>query len=292
MDWSGLPYFLAVARNGSLRGAADALDATHATVDRHLRALETAYGVRLFDRTPRGLILTQAGETLIPQAEEAEAAVIAARRQLTGLDREPAGLIRLTMPPGLAFDVMAPILGTFTAKHPQIELDIDISNRIQSLERAEVDVSVRVGFSVDDDVVGRKVAQTAARVYASQSYLDRNWSDRGPQGQGLSWIGWGDEGAWVKETAFPRARLRHAVRGFYMQVNLVRAGLGMARLPVYFETVFPDLVPVPGVAPWLDRSVWILLHSDLRRTKRVRLLVDHMAKELKERRSLFLGPLA
>ena len=79
MDWTGLPYFLAVQRSGSLRAAAEQLGATHATVDRHLRALEASYGVRLFDRTKRGLVLTEAGRTLVPQAEAAEEAVVAAR---------------------------------------------------------------------------------------------------------------------------------------------------------------------------------------------------------------------
>ncbi len=292
MDWTGLPYFLSVARGGSLRAAAEDMGATHATVDRHLRSLEAAYGVRLFDRTPRGLVLTQAGETLLPQAEEAEASVIAARRRLQGLDREASGRIRLTMPPAFAFDIIAPILGAFAAQYPAIELDIDLSNRIQNLARAEVDVSIRVGFSVDDDVTGRKVLQYAARPYASQSYLEAHWEGRGAQGEGLHWIGWGDNGAWRKETAFPKAALRHSANGAYMQINLVRAGLGMGTLPVIFAQHMPDLVPVPGTEAFLDRSIWILLHSDLKRTTRVRLLVDHLSKALRAQRAAFLGPLA
>ena len=82
MDWARLPYFLAVARGGSLRAAAEATGGTHATVDRNLKALETTYGVRLFERSKAGLVLTPAGEALVPMAEEAEAAVIAGRRRL------------------------------------------------------------------------------------------------------------------------------------------------------------------------------------------------------------------
>jgi DNA-binding transcriptional LysR family regulator len=95
MDWNGLPYFLAVARRGSLRGAAEEIGATHATINRNLRALETAYGVRLFERTARGVRLTEAGALLLPEAEAAEQAIIAARRRVQGLDREAAGLIRI-----------------------------------------------------------------------------------------------------------------------------------------------------------------------------------------------------
>ncbi len=76
MDWARIPYFLEVARSGSLRAASDALGGTHATVDRNLKALESEYGVRLFDRSRNGLTLTAAGETLLPIAEEVERSII------------------------------------------------------------------------------------------------------------------------------------------------------------------------------------------------------------------------
>jgi DNA-binding transcriptional LysR family regulator len=71
MDWAELPYFLAVARAGSLRAAAEHVGGTHATVDRHLKSLEASFGVRLFERTRAGLALTTAGEALVPLAEAA-----------------------------------------------------------------------------------------------------------------------------------------------------------------------------------------------------------------------------
>ena len=80
-DWGQMPYFLAVARGGSLRAAAEALGATHGTVNRQLQALEASYGVQLFRRTRAGVELTEAGEALIPSAEEAEALFLGARRQ-------------------------------------------------------------------------------------------------------------------------------------------------------------------------------------------------------------------
>ena len=83
-DWSGLPYFLAIARQGSLRGAAEVLGATHTTVDRNIKSLEASYGALLFKRTTRGYALTEAGSALLPRAEAAEAEVLAARRRVSG----------------------------------------------------------------------------------------------------------------------------------------------------------------------------------------------------------------
>ncbi|MCP4821348.1 MAG: LysR family transcriptional regulator, partial [Shimia sp.] len=86
MDWSAMPYFLAVAREGSLRAAALSLGATHATVDRQVKALEASYGVRLFDRTRGGMTLTPAGDSLLPMAESAEDAMHGAKARVLGLD--------------------------------------------------------------------------------------------------------------------------------------------------------------------------------------------------------------
>jgi len=294
MDWAELPYFLAVARSGSLRAASQSVGGSHATIDRHLKALEASYGVRLFERSTTGLGLTLAGEQLLPLAEAAETAVINARRRVQGLDREAAGAVRVTVPPSLAYNVLPPIFARFCARHPDIELDIVVTDRIQDLARLEVDVSVRVAHQVTDDVVGRRLLRYASGVYASQGYLDRHWAGRGSGGEGLHWIGWGDSVArpdWVRDSPFPRAPLRHNARDGYMITHMVKQGLGMSYLPCYLSDYEAGLVRVPDTEVWLDRSIWLLLHADLRKTTRVRLLVDHMVDELKAMRAVFLRPL-
>ena len=295
VDWARLPYFLAVARSGSLRAAAETLGGTHATVDRNLRALETAYGVRLFDRTKTGLHMTPAGEALLPLAEEAEESVIAARRRLQGLDREASGLVRVSIPTPFASSIFPEILAQFERQHPDIELNIAVTNRFEDLTRAETDVSIRIAHQVDDDVVGRKVLQYASGIYASQDYIDRAFATAGAKGEGLQWIGWGDSAGlpdWVRSSPFPKARIRYTLRSPALIANMVEAGMGMSYLPCWATHSLDGLVMVPGTEPYLDRSLWILLHSDLRRTTRVRLFVDFVAAELKSRRAIFTGPMA
>ena len=110
-EWADFPYFLAVAQTGSLRAAAQRLGSTHATVSRHLESLETAYGITLFNRSVDGLSLTLAGDELLPRAQQAEIAVIGARRRLSGLDREAKGDVRIYVPGSLAFNILP---GIFT----------------------------------------------------------------------------------------------------------------------------------------------------------------------------------
>lgn len=295
MDWNALPFFLAVARTGSLRAAADQLGGTHATVNRRLQALETAYGVRLFDRTRRGLSLTVAGEELLPLAEAAEGAILGARSRLQGLDHEASGLVRVSVPPFLTYEILTPIFARFSELHPDIDLKVMVTNRRADFARLETDVSVRVAYDVQDDVVGRRLLETATGIFASQEYIDRHDVSAANKGSGLRWIGWGPDRImhdWIEKSPFPRAQITHSSYDIFVQTAFCAQGLGLASLPFASAYFNPRLVQVPGTKAELNRSVWLLLHSDLRRTKRVRLLVDYLADELKKMRNVFLGPLA
>ncbi len=294
-DWGDLPYFLAIARSGSLRAAAAHLGVNHATIARRLANLETDYAVRLFDRSVDGLVLTQAGEELLPIAERAEAEVLGARRKLCGLDNRPSGIIRVTLPPSLAYVFVSPMLTRFSERYPDIHLDIQITNSFRDLNKHEADVSIRLAFSVTDDVVGRRVMQYQKGIYASKDYVRQHRAAFDGDGTGLTWIGWGDEDAnpeWARKSPFPKARIQHAVPEGVMQREMARAGMGMTFLPCFAGDPDPELQRVPNTEVVADRSVWLLLHSDLRTTARVRAFVDFMASEFLKQRSLILGQAA
>ena len=293
VDWADLPYFLAIARAGSLRTAADAMGATHATVDRRLRQLEDSYGVRLFERSVQGLVLSEAGRTLLPLAESAEEAITGARRRVQGLDLEAKGRVRISISPTMAYDVLPQIFREFSEQYPDIDLEIDVSYRMQDLTRHEADVSVRVAYEVTDDVVGRRILTYTKGIFAARAYVEEHMETAGPQGEGLHWIGWGETDPrpeWVRTSPFPKAEIRHNVRDGLMHLYLVEAGLGMSYMPTYAARRCPDIMQVPGTDAAPDRSIWILLHSDLRETTRVRLLVDFLSNRIRARRTDFEAP--
>ena len=295
MDWQQMPYFLALARSGSLRAAAEQLNATHGTVNRHIEALEAAYGVQLFKRTRAGVKLTLAGHSLVPMAEQAEVVFLGARRRLQGLDQQETGLVRFSLTGTMAYEIVSPILVKFFENYPGIDVEIMVSDRLEDINRLETDVSLRYALEVTDDVVARKLYPMALTTYASRSYLESHLPKAGPGGSGLHWIG-SDQGDrtsdWLEHSAFPRAEVRHKATDHVMQLNLVRRGFGMINTSVYFETIYPDLVRVPDSPLLFDRSLWLLLHSDLRRTTRVRRFVDFMADGLKSIKSQLQGDLA
>lgn len=284
--------FLAVKRTGSLRSAAENLSVSHATVSRSIRALERNLGTRLFDRSRRGLSLTGPGEQLVDAARRMEYEAIGIERQVAGQDSSPSGNIRVSVPPMLAFKHLSPVLAEFAHAYPEIHIDLNISNSLLNLERHESDVSIRVARDVEDDVVGRRLIQYKKGVYASPDYVAGCPNLTVGDGSEAAWIGWGDEEAqptWLLESPFPKAAIRHSICEVVMQAHAAAGGMGLAYLPCFIGDSDPQLIRVPNVDPVLDRSIWLLLHSDLRKTARVRAFVDFMAAAILRERESLLG---
>ncbi len=292
MDWKSLPAFLAVARSGSLRAGAEQIEGTHATVRRQIEGLEAQLGTTLFRRNAGGLTLTAAGRRLLPQAIEAEAALLNGFNAVKGLDREASGRIRLSADPMTAHYLLAPVLADFADLYPEIEIELKLSYFLDSIEKDETDISIRHVLSVEEDAVGRKLFPLSIGVFASRHYIDTKLPKAGAKGKGLTWIGYGEVPELQKmiaTTPFAQARIRHIIQDPQMHLHMARAGAGMTLLANWASTVFPELQRVPGTQLDQRRSTWILLHGGLRRVKRARLLVDYLSAALLERRAEFIG---
>ena len=292
MDWKSLPAFLAVARSGSLRAGAEQVEGTHATVRRQIEGLEAQLGTMLFRRNAGGLTLPAAGRRLLPKALEAETALLKGFSAVKGLDREAAGRIRLSVDPLTAHYMLAPVLAEFADLYPEIEIELKLSYFIDSIAKDETDISIRHVVEVEEDAVGRKLFPLSIGVFASRHYIDNTYPKAGPKGSGLTWIGYGEYPelqAMIDASPFPKADVRHTVPDPQMHLHLARAGAGMTFIASWVQTVFPELQRVPGTELDQRRSTWVLLHGDLRRVKRARLLVDYLSAALLERRSDFIG---
>ncbi|WP_170335953.1 LysR family transcriptional regulator [Ruegeria arenilitoris] len=289
LNWDDLKYFLAVARTGTLRGGADSIQVNHTTLTRRLSVMEERVGSRLFDRSRQGLALTQLGEDLMPHAERVEAEMTAASRAIVGRDAQPTGTVYVTLPHGLAMTSLMDDFAAFADLYPDITLNMNFTNDIRDLTRREADVSLRIANEVTDDVVGRKLVQMSQAAYCTRGYAEKV-SDNG--GEGLHFIGWHEPeeaitAKWIKDSYYPKAQLRHRVSELVPLITLAASGLGMAYLACNLGDRHPDLIRAPFQKPIPYRSIWLLLHRDLRDTARVRLFVDFLAEQIKARRNEF-----
>jgi DNA-binding transcriptional LysR family regulator len=183
-DLNDMLFFAEVVDRGGFAAAGRALHLPKSRLSRRVAELEARLGVRLLQRTTRKLSLTQAGETYhrhcVAMREQAEAADEAVAQ----VHDEPRGTVRVTCPVTLAQTTIGPLLPRFLAAHPQVRIDMQVSNRVVDLVQEGVDVALRVRASLDDSgsLVIKNLGPTHGVLVASPQLLQRFGQPRDPEG--------------------------------------------------------------------------------------------------------------
>ena len=276
-DWDDLRLFLAVARAGSLSGAAKLLGVTHSTVFRRIGAFEERLGVRLFDRLPSGYALTAAGEEMRDSVLRIEEEISALALKVTGQDQRPGGTIRLTATDMLAVGVLPRHVAAFRAQWPGIEIEVVVADSVLDLTRREADIALRVGNPAQDTLVGRRVGRLGFAVYAAAG------QGAPPDPADADWIGYGKaHGPLSRNLArwWPGMRQVYRTNSITAAQAAARAGIGLAALPCVLADPDPGLLRVAPFPEDFALDLWLLTHEDLRNTARIRLFLDFMAAAL------------
>ncbi len=290
IDWSDLRHFLALAGAGSLSGAARRLGVDHTTVARRADALEAALGVRLFDRLARGWQLTPEGERLAEDAGRVEDEILRLERRVLGV-AGVAGTVRVSAPPVLASRFLAPRLGPLRAAHPSIELELIGEPRAASLGRREADVAIRLSRPTDGAIVARRLSLLAYGLYAGTSYAAQTPpADRVFLGYDDS-LGDVPQQRWLLRVAAGRPLVLRA-NDLATIHEAARAGLGVAALPRFLADHDPMLTEIETAEPPVSREIWLLVHPDLRRSPRVRAVMDALVSIVERDRAVLEGILA
>jgi DNA-binding transcriptional LysR family regulator len=169
-DWNDLKVLLALARGGSVAGAARAMGVDQSTVSRRLAALEQSLGCPLLVRGGREFSWTTEGRTMIVAAEAAEAAVDDGIRNLRSSRLVASGTVRLSTTPGLAAYLLR-AMPELQARHPDLQIDVSGSMEYVDLAKGDADLALRAGQPGEPDVIARKVFRSGWFLYASADYL-------------------------------------------------------------------------------------------------------------------------
>ncbi|MFV8817725.1 LysR family transcriptional regulator [Haliea sp. E17] len=173
--------FIAVVDAGSFVGAADHLDLSKAAVSRHVNELETRLGVRLLHRTTRRLSLTAEGEVFLLRCRELLADLEEAEAEASSASDTARGLLRVNVPVSYGMRKLAPLWGEFRERHPQVDLDITLADRVADLVEEGIDLAVRIGTLSSSSLVARKLAVARLVMCASPDYLDRHGTPDHPE---------------------------------------------------------------------------------------------------------------
>lgn len=273
MNWDDLRVLLALTRSGSLSATARELGVDHSTVARRIGALETDLRVKLFDRLARGYAPTTEGEEIAELARRVEDGVLAIERHAFGQAGEIAGLVRLSAPPAFASHFLAPRLMGLRRSMPKLVVELVGDIRAVSLTRREADLAIRLNRPEDEGLVTRRLGSIGYGLYATPAYLDghapADWAFIGYDES----LGYVPQQRWLQDVADGRPFVFRA-NDLVSLLAAVRADGGIAAIPHFLGRPDPGLVRIPAPNAPEPREMWLLVHRDLRRSPRVRAVMD------------------
>ncbi len=287
-NWEWYRSFVGVLETGSLSAAGRAMGMTQPTVGRHIDSLESALKLKLFTRSFDGFAPTDAALELKPYAVALASTAAALRRVATSHGDGVRGTVRLTASEVVGVEVLPPILTALRRRHPELVVELVLSNRVDDLLRREADIAVRMVRPVQDALVAQRVGGIELGFHAHERYLAEHGTPRTMADlKRHTLIGFDTETAFIRQVqarypALTRAALAFRADSDLANLAALRAGYGIGICHVALGNRDPALVRVlsSDFAPMLD--TWIAMHEDLRDSARCAVTFAALAAGLKD----------
>ena len=284
-DWDLYQTLHAVVRAGSLSAAARMLGLSQPTVGRHVEQLEQALGLPLFTRSPQGLRPTELALALAPSLETMASAAQAALREASGDADAVSGVIRVTASEVVGAEVLPALLADFHEQHPDVVIELGLSNRAENLLHREADIAVRMMRPTQAGLRARRVGSIGGGLYAHRRYLQRHGEPRTLTDPGHAAVGFDRDDAGVRAIKNTNPALTRDLFAFrsdsdLAQLAAVRAGLGVGGVQHGIARRDPNLVHVLDDAFNFELEAWVVMHEDLKASRRMRLMFDHLVAGL------------
>lgn len=286
-DWALIRAFAAVMRTGSLTRAADELGQTQPTLGRQIRSLEAELGETLFDRLPSGLVPRERAVALYERAKAMEDAAAGFARAFASMPEALSGTVRITSSEAFGTAVLPAMLAPFVAANPEIAIELVAVNVTLNLLRREADIAVRFQRPDQPDVIAAKLGSVALGLYAHRDYvaahgLPQRLADLarfrlvGPDRDDIAL-----RYAARRGVALTRMGFSFRSDSWAAQHAAIRAGFGIGPMHDWMARRSPDLVRVLPDEFSERLEIWLCAHEDLRRSRRVRAVYDHLAVALR-----------
>ena len=287
IDWNLARAFCATADAGSLSAAARKIGLTQPTLSRQVAELETSLGVALFERIGKRLQLTDAGLALLEHARAMAAAAEAMALAAAGKSQEVAGRVTISASDAISAYLLPDIVARILDQAPQITLVIVASNAISDLRRREADIAIRHVRPTEPELIGRLVRETTAHFYAAQSWVARNGAPRT-----VTELAEADILGFEPAERFAEHLISAGIpitpdsfrivsENSVVLWEMVRRGLGIGMMLREVAERTPDIVRLLPDLPGTPVPVWLVSHRELRTSRRVRLVFETLAEELR-----------
>lgn len=286
IGWELWRSFLAVMNERSLSGAARALGVSQPTIGRHIDQLESALGVGLFTRAQNGLTPTDLANALENQAHGMAASAEALMRTASASVDSEDGTVRVTATEVMSAEILPLILSPFMREHPGLRIEVDASNRTVDLLRRDADIAIRMARPEQGALLARRLGTLKLALYASRTYLGNSRPPDNP-GELTRHRMIGPDRDPIYRSRFASAVPELASELFnyrsdshLAQLAALRAGIGIGICQVWIAERDPDLVPILPETIHFELDVWLSMHEDLRHSRRIKMVYDHLAEAL------------
>lgn len=286
-DWDLFQSLHAVMEAGSLSGGAKLRGLTQPTLGRHIEALERKLGAPLFVRSPRGLQATELALELKPHLLEMSAAADAAVRDASGAASSVSGSIRITASEMVSVEVLPPILTAFREAHPGVIIELLASNVTEDLSRRVADIAVRMSPPTQGALLAKKVGEVDLGFFAAQAYLDRHGVPASVSDlDDHAVIGFDSPAYTISDLpglSRPVSRETFSFRSDndLAQFAALRAGFGVGVCQTAMGRRYGLTRVMPNVVPW-RLTTWVVMHENLKASRRMRLMFDHLVAGLSD----------
>jgi DNA-binding transcriptional LysR family regulator len=289
IPWGDLELFLAISESGSLSAAAKILKVTQPTVSRRLADLEGVLAEPLFTRSVEGVALTAFGERMIVSARRMAESAGDAERAASGREVTPKGTVRVTAPPGVAYQLLAPLAAHLRDVLPDVTLEVVATVKYVDLVRREADLALR-SEPLDRPSRQRDLVCVASHEHRVTAFATRAYIAKLPRPCRMSdvgWVGW----APPLDHLPPNPQLAARIPGFrpvfasddyIVQLRAAEAGVG-AVVFADFRSQFAlptSLVPVPLSFGKLTSSLHLVAARGSLAVPRIKAVADLLAREL------------
>ena len=280
-QWDGLDEFVAVAETGQFTAAAVRLGLSSSQVSRQIARLEERLQARLFHRSTRRVALTEAGQTFLQHCQRLQDAREEALRAVSDLGSEPKGLLRLTCAVAYGERFIVPLVTDFMSRHPQLRVEIELSNRPLDLVHESLDVAIRLGRLQDSRLVATRLAPRQMFLCAAPDYLQRYGRPHSLSELSRHNCLIGSSDIWSFQIdgreASPRVHGNWRCNSGQAVLEAALRGLGLCQLPDYYVLEHlrsGALISLLDNQQPPDTAVWALYPQQRHLSPKVRQLVD------------------
>ena len=278
LDWSDIPFLLAVCKAGTLAGAARSMNVHHSTVFRRVESVEKKLGVRLFEKLNHKYILTIEGEYFYARALQLQSGMNEIERSLSGKDLRLEGILTITTTNSVLY-TLTPLLTDFQREYPETELRIISEAKPLDLAQRDADIAIRPTSNPPEHWIGRNITPISFAPYIHTEHRDIDEQD-------LRWLVLSEDFkhspmSKLTSSLMPDNAPRTVINNMLAVYDFVKQGLGVGVLPCYLGDSDNTVRRLKAPDPSYNWDLWILSHPDLRNSAKVKAFNDFAVEKMK-----------